>query len=136
MGKVTDAGGSDFELGDRVQLTDIEAVNLEVSKPIKHTTLKRAKASPQLLGITKGCSFQRKLYLGGELPGNDESIDRSRIGGKVDNLVGLKENVILGHLIPAGTGFHMHQELRCESMIPHCGNRKSRKCGCRLLARI
>lgn len=32
------------------------------------------------------------------------------LGGKVDNLVGLKENVILGHLIPAGTGFHLHQE--------------------------
>jgi DNA-directed RNA polymerase subunit beta' len=37
-------------------------------------------------------------------------LTESALGGKVDNLVGLKENVILGHLIPAGTGFHLHQD--------------------------
>jgi DNA-directed RNA polymerase subunit beta' len=37
-------------------------------------------------------------------------LTEAALAGKVDNLVGLKENVILGHLIPAGTGFHVHQE--------------------------
>ena len=37
-------------------------------------------------------------------------LTEAALGGKVDSLVGLKENVILGHLIPAGTGFHLHQD--------------------------
>ena len=37
-------------------------------------------------------------------------LTEAALAGKVDNLVGLKENVILGHLVPAGTGFHIHQE--------------------------
>ena len=37
-------------------------------------------------------------------------LTEAALAGKVDYLVGLKENVILGHLVPAGTGFHMHQD--------------------------
>ncbi len=110
MGKVTDAGGSDFEIGDRVQLTDIEAVNQEVTKPIKHTTLKRAKASPQLLGITKAAVSSESFISAASFQETTKVLTEAALGGKVDNLVGLKENVILGHLIPAGTGFHLHQE--------------------------
>ena len=110
MGKVTDAGGSDFEIGDRVQLTDIEAVNQEVSKPIKHTTLKKAKASPQLLGITKAAVSSESFISAASFQETTKVLTEAALGGKVDNLVGLKENVILGHLIPAGTGFHLHQE--------------------------
>ena len=110
MGKVTDAGGSDFEIGDRVQLTDIAAVNAEVSKPIKHTTLKKAKASPQLLGITKAAVSSESFISAASFQETTKVLTEAALGGKVDNLVGLKENVILGHLIPAGTGFHLHQE--------------------------
>ena len=110
MGKVTDPGGSDFEIGDRVQLVDIEAVNQEVSKPIKHTTLKRAKASPQLLGITKAAVSSESFISAASFQETTKVLTEAALGGKVDNLVGLKENVILGHLIPAGTGFHLHQE--------------------------
>ena len=110
MGKVTDAGGSDFEIGDRVSLTDIAAVNAEVSKPIKHTTLKRAKASPQLLGITKAAVSSESFISAASFQETTKVLTEAALGGKVDNLVGLKENVILGHLIPAGTGFHLHQD--------------------------
>ncbi len=110
MGKVTDAGGSDFEIGDRVQLTDIAAVNAEVSKPIKHTTLKKAKASPQLLGITKAAVSSESFISAASFQETTKVLTEAALGGKVDHLVGLKENVILGHLIPAGTGFHLHQE--------------------------
>ena len=110
MGKVTDAGGSDFEIGDRVQLTDIAAVNQEVSKPIKHTTLKKAKASPQLLGITKAAVSSESFISAASFQETTKVLTEAALGGKVDHLVGLKENVILGHLIPAGTGFHLHQE--------------------------
>jgi DNA-directed RNA polymerase subunit beta' len=110
MGKVTDAGGSDFEIGDRVSLTDIAAVNAEVSKPIKHTTLKRAKASPQLLGITKAAVSSESFISAASFQETTKVLTEAALGGKVDHLVGLKENVILGHLMPAGTGFHLHQE--------------------------
>lgn len=109
-GKVTDPGGSDFEIGDRVLLADIEAVNKEVSKPIKHTTLKRAKASPQLLGITKAAVSSESFISAASFQETTKVLTEAALGGKVDNLVGLKENVILGHLIPAGTGFNLHQE--------------------------
>ena len=110
MGKVTDPGGSDFEIGDRVLLTDIEAVNSEVSKPIKYTSLKRAKASPQLLGITKAAVSSESFISAASFQETTKVLTEAALGGKVDNLVGLKENVILGHLIPAGTGFHLHQD--------------------------
>ena len=110
MGKITDTGGSDFEIGDRVLLTDIEAVNAEVSKPAKFTALKRAKASPQLLGITKAAVSSESFISAASFQETTKVLTEAALGGKVDNLVGLKENVILGHLIPAGTGFHLHQD--------------------------
>ncbi|MFN9718177.1 MAG: DNA-directed RNA polymerase subunit beta' [Planctomycetota bacterium] len=110
MGKVTDPGGSDFEIGDKVAVTDIEAVNAELSKPIKYTSLRRAKASPQLLGITKAAVSSESFISAASFQETTKVLTEAALGGRVDNLVGLKENVILGHLIPAGTGFHLHQD--------------------------
>lgn len=110
MGKVTDPGGSDFEIGDRVLLTDIEAVNSEVSKPIKYTSLKLLKASPQLLGITKAAVSSESFISAASFQETTKVLTEAALGGKVDNLVGLKENVILGNPTPAGTGFHLHQD--------------------------
>jgi len=45
-------------------------------------------------------------------------LTEAALAGKVDYLVGLKENVILGHLVPAGTGFHMHQEAEVKLNLP------------------
>jgi DNA-directed RNA polymerase subunit beta' len=110
MGRVTDPGGSDFEIGDRVSLTDIEAVNAEVSKPIKYGPLRRAKASPQLLGITKAAVSSESFISAASFQETTKVLTEAALGGKSDQLVGLKENVILGHLIPAGTGFELHQD--------------------------
>jgi len=110
MGKVTDPGGSDFEIGDRVSLKDIEEVNAEISKPIKYTSLKKARASHQLLGITKAAVQSESFISAASFQETTKVLTESALGGKVDNLVGLKENVILGHLIPAGTGFQLHQD--------------------------
>ncbi len=110
MGKITDPGGSDFEIGDKVAITDIEAVNAELSKPIKYTSLRRAKASPQLLGITKAAVSSESFISAASFQETTKVLTEAALGGRVDNLVGLKENVILGHLIPAGTGFHLHQD--------------------------
>ncbi len=45
-------------------------------------------------------------------------LTEAALAGKVDYLVGLKENVILGHLVPAGTGFHSHQEAEVRLNAP------------------
>jgi DNA-directed RNA polymerase subunit beta' len=109
-GRITDPGGSDFEIGDKVLLTDIEEVNRELSRPIKYTSLRRAKASPQLLGITKAAVSSESFISAASFQETTKVLTEAALGGKVDSLVGLKENVILGHLIPAGTGFHLHQD--------------------------
>jgi DNA-directed RNA polymerase subunit beta' len=45
-------------------------------------------------------------------------LTEAALAGKVDYLVGLKENVILGHLVPAGTGFKLHQEAEVRLSFP------------------
>ena len=48
-------------------------------------------------------------------------LTEAALAGKVDYLVGLKENVILGHLVPAGTGFHTHQDAEVRIQMPTDG---------------
>jgi DNA-directed RNA polymerase subunit beta' len=110
MGRITDPGDTEYEIGDKVLLTEIEEVNAEVSKPVKHTKLRPAKASPQLLGITKASVQSESFISAASFQETTKVLTEAALAGRVDNLVGLKENVILGHLIPAGTGFHLHQD--------------------------
>jgi len=110
MGRVTDPGDTEYEIDDKVQLAEIEEVNAEVSKPVKFTKLRPAKASPQLLGITKAAVQSESFISAASFQETTKVLTEAALAGRVDNLVGLKENVILGHLIPAGTGFHLHQE--------------------------
>ncbi len=58
-----------------------------------------------------------QLYCGGELPGTTKVLTEAALAGKVDELHGLKENVILGHLIPAGTAFKPHLEMRVKHLV-------------------
>ena len=110
MGRITDAGDTEYEIDDKVPLTEIEEVNAEVSSPVKYTKLRPAKASPQLLGITKAAVQSESFISAASFQETTKVLTEAALAGRVDKLVGLKENVILGHLIPAGTGFHMHQD--------------------------
>jgi len=110
MGRITDPGDTEYEIDDKVMLSEIEEVNAEVSKPVKFTKLRPAKASPQLLGITKAAVQSESFISAASFQETTKVLTEAALAGRVDNLVGLKENVILGHLIPAGTGFHLHQE--------------------------
>jgi DNA-directed RNA polymerase subunit beta' len=62
-----------------------------------------------LLGITKASLQTRSVHLGGLVPGDHARADRSGGPARSDTLEGLKENVIVGRLIPAGTGGTMSQ---------------------------
>jgi DNA-directed RNA polymerase subunit beta' len=109
-GRITDPGGSDYVIGDKVAVKEIEEVNQELSKPIRYVALKKAKASPQLLGITKAAVSSESFISAASFQETTKVLTEAALGGRVDELVGLKENVILGHLIPAGTGFDLHQD--------------------------
>jgi DNA-directed RNA polymerase subunit beta' len=70
---------------------------------------KPATAAVQLLGITKAAVQSESFISAASFQETTKVLTEAAIAGKVDHLVGLKENVILGHLIPAGTGFKTHQ---------------------------
>ncbi len=110
MVKITDPGGTDYEIGDKVAIKDVDEVNAEVSKPAKVTSLRKARASHQLLGITKAAVQSESFISAASFQETTKVLTEAALGGKVDGLVGLKENVILGHLIPAGTGFNLHHD--------------------------
>ena len=112
--RVTDPGDSEFQEGDVVPTETIQQVNLELeaaaAKPVKTAKPRPATATTQLLGITKAAVQSESFISAASFQETTKVLTEAAIAGKSDGLVGLKENVILGHLIPAGTGFKVHQQ--------------------------
>jgi DNA-directed RNA polymerase subunit beta' len=112
--KVKDPGDSKFEPGKIVSKEAFEEVRAalieEDKKPPTHTAPQPATCSTQLLGITKAAVQSDSFISAASFQETTKVLTEAALAGKVDYLVGLKENVILGHLVPAGTGFHAHQE--------------------------
>lgn len=112
--KVTDKADSDFSKGQIVPKVVFEDTNAQVEtlggKPAKCTKPKSATYSTQLLGITKAAVQSSSFISAASFQETTKVLTEAALAGKVDNLVGLKENVILGHLIPAGTGFRTFQD--------------------------
>jgi DNA-directed RNA polymerase subunit beta' len=112
--KVKNAGDSDFKEGEIVdkEVFEQEKTRLDAAgKKVPtwgHPVL--ATCSVQLLGITKAAVQSDSFISAASFQETTKVLTEAALAGKVDELVGLKENVILGHLIPAGTGFHVHQE--------------------------
>ncbi|MEN6558662.1 MAG: hypothetical protein ABFC54_10825, partial [Thermoguttaceae bacterium] len=67
-------------------------------------------ASTQLLGITKAAVQSSSFISAASFQDTTKVLTEAALAGKIDRLVGLKENVILGHLVPAGTGFRNYQQ--------------------------
>src|SRR5690606_39788165 len=76
----------------------------------KGTKPKKATAATQLLGITKASVQSQSFISAASFQETTKVLTEAALAGRTDHLVGLKENVILGHLIPAGTGFRSIQE--------------------------
>jgi len=72
---------------------------------------KPASATPLLLGITKASLTTESFISAASFQETTRVLTDAASSGKTDPLFGLKENVIVGHLIPAGTGFRSHREL-------------------------
>ena len=112
--KVTKKGDSDFEDGVTVPKSQLEETNAKIEAlggtPAKGTKCKPANCSTQLLGITKASVQSSSFISAASFQETTKVLTEAALSGKIDKLVGLKENVILGHLIPAGTGFRSFQE--------------------------
>jgi DNA-directed RNA polymerase subunit beta' len=112
--KVKNLGDSDFKEGEIVEkeVFEAEKSRLEAAdkKPPTWSHPQVATCSTQLLGITKAAVQSDSFISAASFQETTKVLTEAALAGKVDELVGLKENVILGHLIPAGTGFHTHQE--------------------------
>jgi DNA-directed RNA polymerase subunit beta' len=112
--KITEKGDSDFDLGTIVPKSALEQVNAQIEAlggtPAKGSRPKQATASTQLLGITKAAVQSSSFISAASFQETTKVLTEAALAGKVDNLVGLKENVILGHLVPAGTGFKTFQD--------------------------
>ncbi|MEE9601700.1 MAG: DNA-directed RNA polymerase subunit beta', partial [Thermoguttaceae bacterium] len=112
--KITDSADSDFQAGAVVPKTALEQVNSQIEavsgQPAKGTKPAFATATTQLLGITKAAVQSSSFISAASFQETTKVLTEAALAGKTDSLVGLKENVILGHLVPAGTGFRSYQK--------------------------
>ncbi|MGE3865889.1 MAG: DNA-directed RNA polymerase subunit beta', partial [Hyphomonadaceae bacterium] len=98
--EISDAGDTEFLKGEAVDALDLDDEN----KRVKELGLKPATAQSMLLGITKASLQTRSFISAASFQETTRVLTEAATYGKTDNLEGLKENVIVGRLIPAGTG--------------------------------
>ncbi|HEX3151591.1 MAG TPA: DNA-directed RNA polymerase subunit beta' [Gemmataceae bacterium] len=111
--KIKGKGESSFEVGKIVirDAYDEECARIEVEGGKKPTWEAPTPATSEvvLLGITKAAVQSESFISAASFQETTKVLTEAALAGKADYLVGLKENVILGHLVPAGTGFNVHQ---------------------------
>jgi DNA-directed RNA polymerase subunit beta' len=98
--EVTDVGDTDMLKGDQLDRVEFDERNAEIEAAGK----KPAVANPVLLGITKASLQTRSFISAASFQETTRVLTDAAVNGKIDTLQGLKENVIVGRLIPAGTG--------------------------------
>jgi DNA-directed RNA polymerase subunit beta' len=112
--KISHKGDSEFAEAAIVPKDVLEQANATIESlggdVAKGTKPKMATASTQLLGITKASVQSSSFISAASFQETTKVLTEAALAGRTDYLVGLKENVILGHLIPAGTGFKTIQE--------------------------
>jgi len=106
--RITDPGDSEFLMGEHVEKPVFEQLNEDLEREGKRP----AMAEPLLLGITKASLSTQSFISAASFQETTKVLTDAATGGKVDYLLGLKENVIMGRLIPAGTGVRTYRELR------------------------
>jgi len=104
--RVEDAGDTNLLIGSLVDKFELEEANEALSEGQTPAT-----ASPMLLGITKASLATESFMSAASFQETTKVLTDAAIKGKVDNLLGLKENVIIGKLIPAGTGMREYKDV-------------------------
>ena len=108
--EVEDAGDSEYVIGDKVDKFEFMGVN----DKLLEQGLEAAKGKQLLLGITKAALNTRSFISAASFQETTRVLTEAAVQGKVDHLHGLKENVILGKLIPTGTGFPDYHDFKLE----------------------
>ena len=108
--KVDDAGDTNLLPGGLVDMFEFEDANREVEEK----GLRKAEGKRALLGITKASLATDSFLSAASFQETTRVLTEAAIKGKVDPLLGLKENVIIGKLIPAGTGMNIYREIEIE----------------------
>ncbi|MEM0983023.1 MAG: hypothetical protein AAGI17_03630 [Planctomycetota bacterium] len=121
LGRVTESGGTELRVGDLVSKTTIKEANARAEAAGKEIAkAKRARPATGrtlLLGITKASLQSDSFLSGASFQETTKVLTEASLRGAEDHLIGLKENVLLGHLIPAGTGFRPYQKIRVEPLV-------------------
>ncbi|NLL35487.1 MAG: DNA-directed RNA polymerase subunit beta' [Clostridiales bacterium] len=118
--KVDDPGDTDLLIGSFVDVFEFEDENASIQERIDNgeADLKLATATPVLMGITKASLSTDSFLSAASFQETTRVLTDAAIKGKVDRLVGLKENVIIGKLIPAGSGMEMYRNFTMEVERP------------------
>ena len=120
--KISDKGDAgeaeEGQVIDKKELAKLnEKVELLGGTPAKGRKPKPATANTLLLGITKASLWSDSFIAAASFQETTKVLTEAALAGKTDELHGLKENVILGHLIPAGTAFKPHLDMRVKHLV-------------------
>ncbi|HOB32986.1 MAG TPA: DNA-directed RNA polymerase subunit beta', partial [Verrucomicrobiota bacterium] len=111
--RITEPGDTSFLWGEQVDKLDFEEENARVEK----MGGKPAEAQPVLLGITKASLETESFLSAASFQDTTRVLTEAATRAKIDYLRGFKENVIMGHIIPAGTGFEYHRKVKLKPLV-------------------
>jgi DNA-directed RNA polymerase subunit beta' len=112
--RIVEPGDTSFLPGEAIDKWDFRHENERVTKK----NGKPATASPLLLGITKASLSTKSFISAASFQETTRVLTDAATAGKIDDLQGLKENVIVGHLVPAGTGLKVYRDVEVEKCQP------------------
>ena len=117
---VTNAGDSGYEVNDVVFLENVKDINQDLKEQkknlAKYKKAKPATSKPLLLGITRASLNTESFISAASFQETTRVLTDAAVEAKTDNLMGLKENVIIGRLIPAGTGLSENNDVLVKSL--------------------
>ena len=111
--RITEPGDTTFLWGEQIDKLEFEEENARVEK----MGGKPAEAQPVLLGITKASLETESFLSAASFQDTTRVLTEAATRARVDYLRGFKENVIMGHIIPAGTGFDHHRKVRLKPLV-------------------
>ena len=121
MVRVTDAGGTTLRVNELYPKDEVKEANAkaeaEGAEGAKTKRARPASGRTLLLGITKAALSSDSFLSGASFQESTKVLTEAALRGAEDHLIGLKENVLLGHLIPAGTGFRKYQNIRVKTLV-------------------
>jgi DNA-directed RNA polymerase subunit beta' len=119
--RIAEAGDTSLPVNALVDRDEVKEANAlveaEGKEPAKTKRTRPATAQTLLLGITKASLQSESFLSGASFQETTKVLTEAALRGAVDELTGLKENVLLGHLVPAGTGFEPYVKMRVRHLV-------------------